>query len=247
MVATCPPMKPWSRTQRRSSAAAAAGSCIGRKAQAAKRAGVVGDEPGETVVAEARGLDGELGVEVVVDQRGGERNDGAVDAERIHARDLPRRLEECPVEAEMHAAARAISTRSPSRRDQRASNSLLACTNLKSSSGMKWQWMSVIMGQSPRYATFSRSSLSRSVALRPPSRCARSPAHRRGRRCAARDARSARRSGSCASAARRLRIDLEQQADVERGKAFGRLIEQQHARLSPSARGRWRASAARRR
>jgi hypothetical protein len=80
----------------------------GQKRPSQKAPGLRGRELGETVVAKPRRLARELWIEIVVDQRRGERNDGAVDAELLHARELPRRLEERRVQAVMHAAHREI-------------------------------------------------------------------------------------------------------------------------------------------
>ena len=55
-----------------------------------------------------RRLASDLRLEIVVHQRGRERNHGAIDAEPVHARDLPRRLEEGRVQAEVHAAHRDV-------------------------------------------------------------------------------------------------------------------------------------------
>ena len=58
----------------------------------------------QRVVVPARGLDRELGVEMIVDERRGERQDGAVDAQAVQPLDLTIQLEECGVEVE-HGAA----------------------------------------------------------------------------------------------------------------------------------------------
>ncbi len=76
----------------------------GQERPGRKSLGVRGDELGEAVVAQPRGLDRELWIEMVIDQRRGERDHGAVNFERIHAPNLAGRIKKAAVESEMHAA-----------------------------------------------------------------------------------------------------------------------------------------------
>ncbi len=66
---------------------------------------IVRHERRKPVVADLRSLRRQRRVEIVIDQRRRQRDDGAVDAEVVHARDLQRRLEEGAVEPVAQAAA----------------------------------------------------------------------------------------------------------------------------------------------
>src|SRR5262249_24190384 len=77
--------------------------CPGRKSP-----GVRGDELGKAVVGQPRDLYRELWIEMVIDQRRGEREHGAVNFECIHPPDLAGRIKKAAVESEMHTAHREI-------------------------------------------------------------------------------------------------------------------------------------------